>query len=182
MSAEREAEDGGVPSALAGVRVLLAILSLPAVVTLVVPVLVLGWSGAPLPPPLGPWPLRLAGGALIAAGLGLAAWTVSLFAHVGHGTLAPWDPPRRLVVRGPYRHMRNPMITAVVAILLGEAALFASPALLAWAVVFALVNAVYIPLLEEPALARRFGADYEAYCRHVPRWLPRGTAWQPPAA
>ena len=102
----------------------------------------------------------------------MIAWTVALFAGVGRGTLAPWDPPERLVVRGPYRYVRNPMITGVVSVLLGEAALFGSPAVLAWAgFVFAL-NAVYFPLIEEPDLRSRFGADYDAYAAHTPRWLP----------
>ena len=92
---------------------------------------------------------------------------------MGRGTLAPWYPPERLVVRGPYRYVRNPMITGVVSVLLGEAALFASPAVLAWAgFVFAL-NAVYFPLIEEPDLRSRFGSDYDAYAASTPRWLPR---------
>ena len=95
---------------------------------------------------------------MLAFGLCMIAWTVALFAGVGRGTLAPWDPPERLVVRGPYRYVRNPMITGVVSVLLGEAALFGSPAVLAWAgFVFAL-NAVYFPLIEEPDLRSRFGA------------------------
>ena len=124
------------------------------------------------------WPLALVGAALIAAGLALVAWTVALFAREGTGTLAPWDPTSRLVVLGPYRHVRNPMISGVLAILLGEAALFASSALLVWfATVFA-VNAVYMPLVEEPALRKRFGADYDAYRANVPRWLPRLRPWR----
>ena len=103
----------------------------------------------------------------------MIAWTVALFAGVGQGTLAPWDPTTRLVVRGPYRHVRNPMISGVLAVLLGEAALFGSLAVLAWwAFVFAL-NAVYFVLVEEPGLRERFGAEYEAYAARVPRWLPR---------
>jgi protein-S-isoprenylcysteine O-methyltransferase Ste14 len=71
------------------------------------------------------------------------------------------------------------MITGVVAVLLAWAALAASGALLAWGLLAALINIVYIPLLEEPGLARRFGADYEAYRRNVPRWLPRRAPWEP---
>jgi protein-S-isoprenylcysteine O-methyltransferase Ste14 len=96
-----------------------------------------------------------------------------LFARVGEGTLAPWDPTRKLVVRGPYRHVRNPMITGVLAILLGEAALFGSWPLLVWAFGFFALNAIYMPLVEEPGLVRRFGDDYVRYRRNVPRWLPR---------
>ena len=148
-------------------RHLAAIVLLPGTVTVVVPALLLSDAD------LAPWPLAALGAALIAAGLGMIAWTVALFAGVGHGTLAPWDPTSRLVVRGPYRHVRNPMISGVLAVLLGEAALFGSLALLAWwAVVFA-VNAAYFVLVEEPGLRRRFGAEYEAYAARVPRWLPR---------
>src|SRR5687767_1709446 len=75
----------------------------------------------------------VAGGALMGAGLLMMYRTISLFAREGDGTLAPWDPPRKLVVRGPYRYVRNPMITGVLTVLLGEAVLFGSPAILAWA-------------------------------------------------
>jgi protein-S-isoprenylcysteine O-methyltransferase Ste14 len=148
---------------------------LPFVVTVVVPGLVVWREGADV----AAWPLAFLGVVLIGLGLALVAWTIALFARVGHGTLAPWDPTSRLVVAGPYRHVRNPMISGVLAILLGEGALFASVALLLWfAAVFA-VNAVYFPLVEEPGLRRRFGADYEAYGANVPRWLPRASPWEP---
>ena len=148
-------------------RHLAAIALLPGTVTVVVPALLLSDAD------LAPWPPAVIGAALIAAGLGMIAWTIALFAGVGRGTLAPWDPTSRLVVRGPYRRVRNPMISGVLAVLLGEAALFGSLALLAWfAVVFA-VNATWFVLIEEPGLRRRFGAEYEAYAARVPRWLPR---------
>jgi protein-S-isoprenylcysteine O-methyltransferase Ste14 len=148
---------------------------LPFVVTVVAPGIVLWQSGGDL----AAWPLAFLGVALTALGLVLVAWTVTLFARVGRGTLAPWDPTSRLVVVGPYRHVRNPMISGVLAILLGEAALFASVTLLLWfAAVFA-VNAVYFPLVEEPGLRKRFGAEYDAYRANVPRWLPRVRPWEP---
>jgi protein-S-isoprenylcysteine O-methyltransferase Ste14 len=106
-------------------------------------------------------------------------WTVSLFARIGKGTLAPWDPTSRLVVVGPYRHVRNPMISGVLTVLLGEAALFGSLPLLVWFGAAFAVNAVYFPLVEEPGLRERFGGDYEAYCAKVPRWLPRLRPWEP---
>jgi protein-S-isoprenylcysteine O-methyltransferase Ste14 len=101
------------------------------------------------------------------------------FATEGEGTLAPWDPPRRLVVRGPYRYVRNPMISGVVLVLFGEAAVLLSRPHLSWAHLFLGLNAVYIPLLEEPLLAARFGDAYRTYCRHVPRLLPRWRPWDP---
>lgn len=120
----------------------------------------------------------LAGAVLIGVGVALMYRTITLFAREGEGTLAPWDPTRRLVVRGPYRFVRNPMITGVFVVLLGEAALFGSPWVLGWAGAFLAVNAVWFPLVEEPGLERRFGADYDAYRRAVPRWLPRRTPWE----
>lgn len=119
----------------------------------------------------------LLGLALIAAGFALWLWTVRLFARVGRGTLAPWDPTRRLVVEGPYRHVRNPMIAAVLAVLAGEAALFGSPPLLIWCALFSAINHVFFLVHEEPGLERRFGDDYRAYKRSVPRWLPRRAPW-----
>jgi len=115
----------------------------------------------------------LLGGGLIIAGLGLLGWTVALFASAGRGTLAPWDPTRQLVVRGVYRHVRNPMISGVATALLGEAALTGSLPVLAWFFVFLLANVLYIPLVEERGLERRFGEEYVRYKRNVPRWLPR---------
>lgn len=125
--------------------------------------------------------LVLIGSALIAFGLALWVWTVRLFVRIGQGTLAPWDPTRHLVVDGPYSRVRNPMITAVLAVLLGEAALFGSPAVLIWCALFLGINWVYFVAYEEPGLERRFGDDYRAYRRNVPRWIPRRTPWTPAA-
>ncbi len=121
----------------------------------------------------------LAGLALIAAGLALWVWTVRLLARIGRGTLAPWDPTRRLVVEGPYRHVRNPMISAVLCVLLGEASLFGSVALLLWFGVFFALNYVGFLAYEEPGLERRFGGEYLEYKRNVPRWIPRRAPWSP---
>jgi protein-S-isoprenylcysteine O-methyltransferase Ste14 len=164
-------------------RHLRAIVLCPGVVTVVVPALLLWWNGElavgwGLPDGLAALPVVL-GGAMIAAGLTLVVWTVRLFATVGEGTLAPWDPTSRLVVRGPYRHVRHPMISGVVLLLIGEAALLGSPALLAWSATVLTVNAVYLPLVEERGLRRRFGAEYDAYSANVPRWLPRLRPWEP---
>src|SRR5262249_10770128 len=96
----------------------------------------------------------------------------------GRGTLAPWDPPRQFVVAGPYRYVRNPMISGVIAILAGEACVLASRPHAGWAALFAAINAIYIPLFEEPMLAARFGEPYAAYRRHVRRFVPRLTPYQ----
>ena len=123
--------------------------------------------------------VQVTGVLLLAAGLLLFASSLRRFVTEGEGTLAPWDPPRRLVVRGPYRHVRNPMISGVVLVLFGEAAVLLSRPHVMWALIFLAVNALYIPLLEEPFLAERFGDAYREYCRHVPRLLPRLRPWQP---
>jgi protein-S-isoprenylcysteine O-methyltransferase Ste14 len=104
--------------------------------------------------------------------------TIRLFVTVGKGTLAPWNPTQRLVVRGVYRHVRNPMIAGVFLVLLGEAVLAASLPLLGWFAAFVVVNVLYIPLAEEPGLAKRFSDEYQTYKRNVPRWIPRLRPWE----
>jgi protein-S-isoprenylcysteine O-methyltransferase Ste14 len=103
--------------------------------------------------------------------------TNRLFATIGQGTLAPWNPTAHLVVEGIYRHVRNPMITGVFAILLGESLLAASRPLFFWFLIFLTINMIFIPLFEEPDLLKRFGPDYDEYRRHVPRWIPRLSPW-----
>jgi len=103
--------------------------------------------------------------------------SLARFARDGDGTLAPWDPPRRLVIRGPYRYVRNPMISGVVFTLFGEALALQSRPHLLWAMTFLAINLIYIPLLEEPDLVRRFGDDYRRYRRHVPGIVPRLSPW-----
>jgi protein-S-isoprenylcysteine O-methyltransferase Ste14 len=95
------------------------------------------------------------------------------FALRGKGTPAPIDPPKKLVEEGPYRIVRNPMYWSVAFVLLGEALVFHSLTLAELAAaLFAAAN-LFVLFYEEPALRRKFGAEYEDYCRRVPRWLPR---------
>lgn len=165
---------------MTALRHLVAILTLPAMATIAVPALLLRGGGEtwPLAAPVA-LALRLAGVAAIGFGLFLMYRTIALFATVGRGTLAPWDPPRHLVVRGIYCHVRNPMISGVLCILLGEALFFRSTRLAAWFGCFWLLNAIFIPLVEEPMLVRRFGDDYRRYRGCVPRWMPRLRPWKP---
>lgn len=146
-------------------RHLRAILLLPFMVTVVIPAALLYLSG---PDTLDLWQtvpaisivLPILGGILIFVGLGLMIATIRLFVTVGKGTLAPWSPTQRLVVQGVYRHVRNPMISGVFFILLGEAVLAASLPIFCWFVIFVIANAIYIPLAEEPELVKRFGDEY----------------------
>jgi protein-S-isoprenylcysteine O-methyltransferase Ste14 len=132
-----------------------------------VPWLLLRRSGhAPEPPT---WP----GAAVIAAGVGLYLWCLWVFAVVGRGTPGPWDPPRRVVQVGPYAYVRNPIYLAAMLIVLGEAWLFASRALLLYAAAAAVGFHLLVVAYEEPRLRASFGEQYQRYRRAVPRWVPR---------
>ena len=162
-------------------RHLLSILLLPFVMVVIVPRwLTRAWAASDTRWQDGTalaWIGRAAGAASFVGGIALFAWCVALFARVGEGTLAPWDPTRRLVAVGPYRYVRNPMISGVAAMLVGEALLRGSRVLAGWCAVFVLFNHVYFLLSEEPGLERRFGESYRRYRAAVPRWVPRLTPW-----
>lgn len=118
-------------------------------------------------------PLDIIGLFLIVAGGGLLAACIWEFASRGRGTLSPVDPPKELVVQGLYRYVRNPMYLSVSTMLLGEALLARSIALLGyWAIFFAAAN-LFVIVYEEPILRRQFGDSYERYTKQVGRWLPR---------
>jgi protein-S-isoprenylcysteine O-methyltransferase Ste14 len=163
-------------------RHLLAILLLPFMVVVVVPYALLTATSTSLQ--VGDiadlatrWgndlPLRVLGLLLFTGGLALFCWCVTLFAKVGRGTLAPWDPTQALVAAGPYRHVRNPMISGVVMMLFGQALFWASWAIAIWAALVLLINHAYFVSIEEPGLEERFGASYINYKSRVPRWIPR---------
>ena len=115
---------------------------------------------------------------LIVLGLGFAIYTNKAFLRVGKGTLAPWDPPKKLVVAGAYRYVRNPMISGLLMVVLGETLIFASIELFALFILFFIVNHIYFVYSEEPGLVKRFGEDYIIYKKNVPRWIPRLTPWK----
>jgi protein-S-isoprenylcysteine O-methyltransferase Ste14 len=118
-------------------------------------------------------PGDLVGVMCIALGVVLLAACIFEFARSGRGTLSPADPPRDLVVRGLYRHVRNPMYLSVTMVLLGEALVVHSVALtIYWAVWFAGAN-IFVLCYEEPVLRRRFGSSYDEYTQQVGRWIPR---------
>jgi protein-S-isoprenylcysteine O-methyltransferase Ste14 len=124
-----------------------------------------------------PAPAAWAALPVIAAGAALYFWCAWNFATVGGGTPGPWDAPRRVVARGPYRWVRNPIYLAALLVVLGEAWLFASPRLLAYAAVMAACFHLFVTGYEERTLARRFGPAYLEYRRAVPRWIPRKPAY-----
>src|SRR5262245_22535075 len=144
-------------------RALLAFLALPGLVAFVVPISVA-------------WPFELRefrtfGLVPLAAGIGLLLWCVRNFYVAGEGTLAPWDPPRHLVVVGPYRVSRNPMYLAVDLILIGWAIGFRSRWLLLYALVMMVAFHLRVVLHEEPFLARTHRQEWPRYMERVPGWL-----------
>lgn len=116
---------------------------------------------------------QLAGIAIAIGGGVLALWCILDFAVVGGGTPAPFDPPRRLVNRGPYAVVRNPMYIGAGLALVGASVFYQSLALVGYATAFFFVTHLFVVLYEEPTLRRTFGSDYESYCREVRRWWPR---------
>ena len=118
--------------------------------------------------------LQVVGIAATLSGSALALWCVFLFARFGRGTPIPIDPPRQLVVDGPYKVVRNPMAVGVAIALSGVAAYYESVAFLVAVGLFMVGIHAMIVLYEEPTLRRTFGDEYVAYCNSVRRWLPGG--------
>lgn len=159
-------------------RHLLSILLLPFVVTVILPRSLLHtFHPGDMPWTEIVWLFRIVGSGIFLVGLGLFSWCVWLFARVGQGTLAPWDPTQNIVAVGPYQYVRNPMISGVALILIGEALFWSSVAVGVWAGVFILINHAYFLISEEPGLEKRFGEAYRQYKAHVPRWIPRLIPW-----
>jgi protein-S-isoprenylcysteine O-methyltransferase Ste14 len=151
----------------------------PAVVAGVVPWLVTGWQSGDYPGWLDA-PARVLGGALVAVGAAVLVYSFVRFVAEGLGTPAPIAPPEHLVVGGAYGYVRNPMYLAVVATIAGQALLLGRLELIWYAAAAGAVMAAFAYGYEEPALRRRFGAEYEAYRRAVPAWRPRVRPWRGP--
>ncbi len=125
--------------------------------------------------PTRPSVIRFAGLIPIASGALLYLWCAWDFTFTGRGTPAPFDPPKEIVVRGLYRHVRNPMYVAALLVLTGEAILFQSALILIYAAIVFSAFHLWVISYEEPTLRRKFGESYQKYCLQVPRWIPR--AW-----
>ena len=111
----------------------------------------------------------------MAIGALIVVWCALAFALVGKGTPAPFDPPRRLVVVGPYRYVRNPMYLGAGLAVFGSALVYESYAVLAYLAIAAVIVSIFVVGYEEPTLRRAFGQEYVEYCRRVHRWRPRFT-------
>jgi protein-S-isoprenylcysteine O-methyltransferase Ste14 len=137
------------------------------------PVQVLRRSGIEPQRPVEIGVTQMVGMALVVVGGMLAIWCVIAFGTIGKGTPAPFDPPRRLVIRGPYRFVRNPMYVGAGLALGGASLFYTSLPLLGFLIFFWIVTHAFVYFYEEPTLTRTFGSDYEQYRRDVRRWLPR---------
>ena len=122
--------------------------------------------------PLPFWLRVGGGGALFIGGVLLWVFCLDVFSRRGRGTPFPLDAPRHLVMSGAYRVVRNPIMVGELAVIWGEAVFFSSLAVLLYAVAATLAGHLAVIYVEEPELRERFGEQYDAYCRRVPRWLP----------
>lgn len=152
------------------IRTAIYVTLLVGLVLVFLPARTLEWSGVTRPTAIGI--TQIAGGAITLLGGALALWCVLIFAVVGRGTPLPFDPPRRLVTRGPYRYVRNPMALGAGLTLAGAALVYQSRALLGFTALFFVVVHLFIVGYEEPTLRRLFGDEYAAYCQRVRRWWP----------
>jgi protein-S-isoprenylcysteine O-methyltransferase Ste14 len=176
MAPEDEALPGAPPRGRAGAALGSSVFFLvaPGVVAGLLPWALTRWrAGVP------PWPARIAGSAFLGAGVLALLLTFARFVAEGRGTPAPVAPTRRLVIGGLYRHVRNPMYLAVLAIVVGQALIQWRPILVAYAVLVASAFVAFVRGYEEPTLRRTFGEEYEAYRRAVPGWWPRIRPWTP---
>jgi protein-S-isoprenylcysteine O-methyltransferase Ste14 len=131
----------------------------------------LSWSG--IVEPATTRAPQVAGMIIVGIGTAIALWCVLVFVFIGKGTPAAFDPPRKLVVRGPYRFVRNPMYIGAGMTLAGVALFYESLSIFIYACLFFLITHLFVVLYEEPTLRRTFGNEYEAYCDRVKRWIPR---------
>ena len=146
----------------------------PGVVAGVVPWLITGWDAEPV------WlPLRVLGALVTAAGAAVLVHAFARFVREGIGTPAPVAPTQHLVVGGLYRWVRNPMYLAVVACIVGQAALFGSVTLLVYGAAMLAIFVAFVKVYEEPTLSDQFGAEYETYRRSVPGWWPGRRPFRP---
>ena len=139
-------------------------------VLVAVPMRILERSGLARPDRIGGW--QVAGIVTLVAGVILTVWCVLSFVFLGKGTPFPFDPPRRLVVRGPYRIIRNPMYVGAALAMSGAAMFYGSTGLLWYVVFFLIVAEGFVVFYEEPTLAQMFGDSYADYRRRVHRWWP----------
>ena len=145
-------------------RAISAFIVLPGMVAFAIPIGIGASAGNPVQH-------SVAAAAVVCAGTVLLLWCVREFYVAGRGTLAPWSPPKRLVVSGPYRFTRNPMYVSVIIIVVGWSVLWDSRMLIYYALGTLITVYARVRVIEEPWAARTFGSQWEAYRGRVPRWF-----------
>lgn len=143
----------------------------PGSVVLLVPYLLSGWRFAA--PILGLNATRSIGAGLFLIAVPFFGNFLARFVWEGRGTPAPIAPPERLVTGGVFQHVRNPGYLSAIAMIAGQGLFFGSVRILIYALLVAVGFHLFVIFYEEPTLRTRFGAEYEGYCRRVPRWIPR---------
>lgn len=159
-----------------------AILQLPFIVALIIPLLIHFFTQDIIIIPICEipfWQSAIIGFIFLTIGLTLFIKSNRLFDKIGKGTLAPWNPTSNMIVVGLYRHVRNPMIIGVVFILLAEAFLLQTGNILLFTGLFIILKTLYFIFDEEPTMRKRYGEQYLAYSQNVPRWIPRLKGWNP---
>jgi protein-S-isoprenylcysteine O-methyltransferase Ste14 len=171
MSKEIVLSTGRSNEQMTAIKTLLWSIFAPGTITVLVPYLLLSSQQVSTRIELSQF--RYLGLIPILVGAAIYVWCAWSFTFIGKGTPAPFDPPKELVVTGPYRYVRNPIYVFVILALIGEAILFGSIRLVVLAAVTGLACHLWVVFYEEPTLKRKFGESYKRYCESVSRWLPR---------
>jgi len=156
---------------MAAIKTLVFIVVVTGFAIVVIPIFL---AGLPLP-----WSalklgiFRFTGIIPIIAGSFLYLWCAFDFTFTGKGTPVPIDPPKKLVVNGAYRFVRNPMYIGIMMILIGESVLFESAVLLLYGIACFAGFCLFVGFYEEPVLKRKFNRSYIDYCHNVPGWIPK---------
>jgi protein-S-isoprenylcysteine O-methyltransferase Ste14 len=177
MNSPRQLSEIAVQRTMAVLGSAVFFLVAPCTLAGLVPWLITGWQLQP--PFLGLEPTRGLGAIMILAGVSGLVDAFARFALQGLGTPAPIAPTRNLVLTGLYRHVRNPIYIAVVAIILGQAVLMGDWRLVVYGALLWVGFHLFVVAYEEPTLEQTFGSEYEAFRAAVPRWIPRLTPWRP---
>ena len=153
------------------IRALISFIALPGIFAVIAPPLIAYFD---------PWNRAhwIPGVFVMIIGAVVLLWCVCDFYTLGKGTLAPWDPPKKLVVLGLYRFVRNPMYIGVLLLVLGWSLYFGSPLLLLYVAILAIGFHIRVVRNEEPRLKAQFGSQWELYQQEVSRWLPRTSPWK----
>lgn len=159
-------------------HLILATLLFPLPIIIIIPLVLISKFGINIPDTLfwGFWVAKV----LIPLGISISGYAVTLFFIEGEGSPAPWCPPTKFMVTGPYRYMRNPMATGIILTLIAISSMILSAPIAIWTAIVFVTYTVYYIFIEEPGLQTRFGDQYTQYKANVNRWLPSFPGWTAP--